>query len=273
MKIQTLVENTTCNENLGSAHGLSFYIETENHKILFDMGPEELFWENATKLGIDLKKVDLAFISHGHDDHGGGLRTFLDRNEIAKIYINKMAFGGYHSISSGELEYIGLDKSLKDSNRIIYTDTAVKIDDELTVFSDIVKSELCPTSNITLLEKVGDEMINDKFKHEQSLIIFENNKKVLFGGCAHRGVLNIISRAIEIIGMEPDYLISGFHLMMPNGNKVENFETIDKLSSKLIQYKTKYYTCHCTGIESYNRLKQKLNDQIDYIATGMSLDI
>ena len=87
IKITVLVEDTE-NENLPSAHGLSLYIETPENKILFDMGPNELFWENAEFLGIDLNTVDTAVISHGHYDHGGGLSTFLDKNKNGKVYIN-----------------------------------------------------------------------------------------------------------------------------------------------------------------------------------------
>ena len=63
MKLWTLVENTSCNENLKNEHGLSFYIETQKHKILFDFGQSDIFLENATKLGIDLSKVDIAILS------------------------------------------------------------------------------------------------------------------------------------------------------------------------------------------------------------------
>ena len=81
MKLWTLVENTSCNENLKNEHGLSFYIETQNHKILFDFGQSDIFLENANKMGIDLSKVDIAILSHGHYDHGGGLKTFMKINE------------------------------------------------------------------------------------------------------------------------------------------------------------------------------------------------
>lgn len=273
MKIYTLVENITSNKNLASAHGLSFYIETENHKILFDMGPGDLFWKNAAKLGVDLKEVDIAIISHGHDDHGGGLKTFLERNDTAKVYVNKSAFGEYYSISYGKDEYIGLDKNLSDNSRIVYTDGVTRIDQDLILFSDITGTELCPSSNVTLLEKSAHGMTKDKFNHEQSLIIQNREKNILFGGCAHRGIINILSRAAEIIGNEPDYVISGFHLMMPGGNKVENPEIMADLSNRLKNFSTKYYTCHCTGLDSYKFLKQNLNNQIDYISTGEFLTI
>ena len=92
MKIITLLENGACDAALGSAHGLSLYIETPKHRILFDMGPDEQFLSNAEKLGVDLREVDLAILSHGHYDHGGGLEAFCKRNPTAKIYLRKGAF-------------------------------------------------------------------------------------------------------------------------------------------------------------------------------------
>ena len=66
MKIVTLMENTACRSDIASAHGLSLYIETAKHKILFDMGPDNAYADNAEKLGVDLKAVDIAILSHGH---------------------------------------------------------------------------------------------------------------------------------------------------------------------------------------------------------------
>jgi 7,8-dihydropterin-6-yl-methyl-4-(beta-D-ribofuranosyl)aminobenzene 5'-phosphate synthase len=77
MLIRTLAENTSLDSRLGCQHGLSLYIETGGRKVLFDMGADGLFTENASKMGVDLASVDVAFISHGHSDHGGGLKAFL----------------------------------------------------------------------------------------------------------------------------------------------------------------------------------------------------
>lgn len=75
MKIVTLLENTACRPGLRAARGLSLYVETRRHRILFDMGPDPQFLDNARELGIDLSTVDVAVLSHGHSDHGGGLAT------------------------------------------------------------------------------------------------------------------------------------------------------------------------------------------------------
>ena len=65
MKITALLENKTNREDMLTEHGLSLYIETEKHKILFDMGQSDLFAKNAAALGIDLSSVDIAVLSHG----------------------------------------------------------------------------------------------------------------------------------------------------------------------------------------------------------------
>lgn len=43
VKIIVLLENTTESSKLKCKHGLSLYAETENHKILFDIGPNDFF--------------------------------------------------------------------------------------------------------------------------------------------------------------------------------------------------------------------------------------
>ena len=92
MKVVTLMENTVCREGFRCEHGLSLYLETGNHKILFDAGQSAAFAENAEKLGVDLSKVDFAVLSHGHYDHGGGLGKFLQIHPKAPVYVSRYAF-------------------------------------------------------------------------------------------------------------------------------------------------------------------------------------
>ena len=114
MKITTLLENKTTCDALRCEHGLSLYIETEKHKILFDSGASDAFWENARALGIDLAQVDIAFLSHAHNDHCGGLLTFLRGNRTAKVYLQKEAFGDYYVVTPTKCAFIGLDPKLHE---------------------------------------------------------------------------------------------------------------------------------------------------------------
>ncbi|WP_319370390.1 MBL fold metallo-hydrolase [uncultured Ilyobacter sp.] len=73
MNIKVLVENNSGNLCLGEK-GLSLYIEADNIKVLFDTGRTSLFIENASKIGVSLTDLDYIVLSHGHFDHGDGLR-------------------------------------------------------------------------------------------------------------------------------------------------------------------------------------------------------
>ena len=130
MKIISLLENTTQKCGMEVEHGLSLYIEANGKRILFDMGQSDLFAKNAERLGIDLSEVDVAVISHGHYDHGGGLGCFLSLNSKAPIYLSRHAFGARFNASG---KYIGLCDSLCSCERIIYTDGDTQIDENMTL--------------------------------------------------------------------------------------------------------------------------------------------
>ncbi len=193
MIIKALAENTSVSSELGCEHGLSLYIETGKHKILFDTGKSALFSKNALLMDVDLRSVDIAFISHGHYDHGGGLKTFLQLNTHAKVHISSRAFDNHYARLSNEgLKYIGLSKELLASDRFACEGGAMKIDEELALFSGVKREKLVPTGNADLLMQDGEGCVCDDFAHEQNLVICENGKSVLISGCAHCGIVNIL---------------------------------------------------------------------------------
>ena len=92
MRISVLCEDSPLCSRFEAEHGLSFLIQTEKNKILFDAGQSDLFLRNAEKLGEKLQDVDIVILSHGHYDHGNGLEYFMQRNSRAKIYVHPLAF-------------------------------------------------------------------------------------------------------------------------------------------------------------------------------------
>lgn len=272
MKIVSLVENTKYNELVDCIHGLSLYVETKRHKILFDVGPDDLFLQNAKKLNVDISKVDTVIISHGHSDHGGGLNCFLKNNSIAKIYIRRNAFGEYYSLANGFEKYIGLDKSLKDNERFIFTDNELKIDDELYLFSNITEKRFISSAGNTLMMKENLKFVQDNFLHEQILVISENNKNYMFTGCSHNGIINILSKYKEKVGGNPLFCFGGFHLYNPSLKKYAGDELITGIADELKKYDCTFYTMHCTGAEAY--LKIKLNAKnVKYLSCGERITV
>lgn len=271
MRFVTLVENS-CIDGFGCAHGLSIYIETAKHKILFDAGPDgELLLSNAAKLGIDLSKIDTVIISHGHYDHTGGLSGFFEVNSSAKIYIHSLAYYRRHfAMENSGWRYIGPDMELLRNNahRIVFNEDFLSIDDELGLFSHIPTADLLPAGNSSLYEEVDGKYVSDSFLHEQNLIICDKNKTALFAGCAHRGIINIIRGFKDIIGSHPDYVISGFHLTNP-GLKIDApDELVFAVGNELVKYPCRYYTGHCTGERPFLALKSILGENLFALKSG-----
>lgn len=271
--IKTLVENTALNKDLGCEHGLSLYIETMNHKILFDVGESELFLQNAQQLGVDIADIDYLVISHGHYDHGGGIKGFLQVNQKAKVFIHNQAFGQHYALRpNGELEYIGLDEELKEHKQIVFTSANFEISAGITLFSNVLLQEPVPKSNRGLLVEQEGEKVQDNFAHEQNLIIEEEGKILLVTGCAHNGIINILEHFHQLKGAIPHYVIGGFHLANPSGES-EDMARVDRIGEYFLRTNGKFFTCHCTGIPAYERLKAILGDKIAYLSTGSEITI
>ena len=77
-------------ERKGLKHdfGFSTVVQYKGKTILFDAGTDaKVFESNLKSLKIDLRKIDIAIVSHGHYDHIGGFDYLLSVNPKVKIYL------------------------------------------------------------------------------------------------------------------------------------------------------------------------------------------
>ncbi|MCR5666522.1 MAG: MBL fold metallo-hydrolase [Eubacterium sp.] len=274
MKIVNLIENTTGEAGCACEHGLCFYIETKQHKILMDTGQTDLVLENAQRLGIDLTQVDSVFLSHGHYDHSGGILPFAKVNDTAKIYVTKESFGDYYSTSGGSApRAIGIDPAIRELKNLNLVEGTLKLDEELELFSGVGHEIASPLTNNCLWKKVDGNLVPDDFSHEQCLVIRQEGRTYLFSGCAHHGILNIMARYKELYGGEPDYVFSGFHMMRKDGYSDEDIAFIKHTANELTDSRAKFFTGHCTGTEPYEIMKDILKEQIEYVHCGDSMEI
>lgn len=264
MKIYTLMENTPVSPDFLAEHGLSMYIETDKFKILFDTGQSTNFITNAQKLGVDLTEIDFVILSHGHYDHGGGLAEFLNINSTAPIYMQKTAFEDYYA---GQERYIGLDKNLRFSERIIFVDNQHQLAENILIQSCNESPHKYAVNTYGLKIFTNNTLSPDTFSHEQYLIIVENGKRFVFSGCSHKNVFNIVN------WLQPDILIGGFHFMTLDCNNEEDKTYLTAAADTLLAGNTQYYTCHCTGIEQYNYLKNLMHNRLHYLSSGSVISI
>lgn len=269
MKVYVLNENTSINDKFTAEHGLSLLLKGEQN-ILFDMGQGENFSRNAKALGEDLSNVDVAVVSHGHYDHGGGLPYFLKLNNRSKVYIMDSAFKPYYSLKEdGIIREIGLDKGL-NTDRIVRLTSDYVICDKLETMCNVEKIYPLPSTDSTLYkDSLG--CVQDDFLHEHNLVI-KDNGYILIVGCAHTGIKNILEHFNKKYGIMPRVVIGGFHLASRTGVG-EKEEVVKELAEYLLSTKAKFYTGHCTGLVAYDMLKSIMGDSIEYISTGKVFEV
>ena len=264
IRIVTLIEDTPGERESISEHGLSFYVETPLHKLMVDAGPSESTLVNAEKFGINLQEVDTLILSHGHYDHSGGIIPFSRINGKAAVLLQSSALGDYYN---GE-RYIGIDKRIADLPNAVICNGDKKIDNELSLFTNISGRRLWPESNLILSEEKNGVRIQDSFMHEQCLVINACKKTILLSGCAHNGILNILDKFNEIYNRYPDCVFSGFHMMKKTPYEQREIETIQAIAKELKDTPTVYYSGHCTGIPAFDIMKEIMEDKLVPIHSG-----
>lgn len=263
MKIYCLVENTAVSSVYKAEHGLSLLLETDSQRLLFDTGASTAFAENATRMGIELAKVDLAVLSHGHYDHGGGLHWLLENHPSIPVWMSPHAFSPHYNAKG---RFIGLDKALAHAASIRFIPTMVHpLADGISLHSAEILTDSISYGTNGMTRLVHGVMEQDDFRHELYVLIESNGKKVLFSGCSHRGILNIVSH------FRPDILIGGFHLTKPE--TPADWENLHYTAAALSKFPITYYTGHCTSPEAFQVLKQHLRERLHSFSSGEILNI
>lgn len=264
MKVTVLSENTTRGPKATPEFGLSLHITCGSQSILFDSGSSDNFSRNARTLGIDLARIDMAVLSHGHFDHSNGFGAFMALNDHAPIYAHAGFDGDYFKGSS---EYIGIAPELKGNDRFEAVDGIVELDEHLKLLSYDSATALHPIESEDMRMKDGGEIKPDVFAHEHYLLACEGDVRLLVTGCSHKGIANIMhwAKAEQVT-----HVIGGFHLM---GVQPGDYAKLDALADELLGYDAMYYTGHCTGIEQYAYLKSRMGDRVSYMGTGQVLEL
>lgn len=260
MIITILTENVAGGRFLAE-HGLSYLIEIDGEKILFDTGHSNVFLKNAALLGIDIcNEVENVVLSHGHWDHGDGLKFIKNKVLITHPGSFEKRFRKNDKSPVG----LGLTKAaLQRKFKLTETKKPFQLTENLYFLGEIPRlNEFESKSTPFIFENGEDDFVPD----DTALAAIVNRELVIITGCSHSGICNICEYAKIVTGISKiKAVIGGFHLKLQN---LQTFETIKYFKKNDIE---KLYPSHCTELPALVKFHEVFG--IDQVKTGMVIEI
>jgi 7,8-dihydropterin-6-yl-methyl-4-(beta-D-ribofuranosyl)aminobenzene 5'-phosphate synthase len=219
-------------------HGLSFLVEADR-KVLFDTGSSNLIQYNAQILNIDLAKIDTIVLSHGHDDHTGGLMLF----EGAKLVCHPEVFlERYRKSNHTSLGMQWPEAEIRSKFEVQTSREPVKLSDQIWFLGEIPRRNDFESKKTAFRKAdVTDDFVTD----DSGLAIVTRKGLVVVSGCAHSGICNMTEHAVIVTGEERVHMvIGGFHLQ--NDDEITQ-ATIDWMKMKNVE---QLVPSHCTGFSA-----------------------
>ena len=276
MELKVLVDNNTIIDRyfLGEP-AVSYLIRDGETKILFDVGYSDIFIKNALKMNESLMDINYVVLSHGHNDHTGGLVPLAKLYSEAKAeninHLSPMVIA--HPDTFLPKEYDGDDiGSFLGSNQIgRYFNTRLTrkplwVTDHIVFLGEIERNN--DFENIEPIGKCEESglMVADYVKDDSAIVYKSEQGLVIITGCSHAGICNIIEYAKKVC--EDDRIvdvIGGFHLLEPSKAQAEG--TLNYFSCENIKT---IHPCHCTSLKYKIQLSKATN--IDDVGVGLILN-
>jgi 7,8-dihydropterin-6-yl-methyl-4-(beta-D-ribofuranosyl)aminobenzene 5'-phosphate synthase len=132
--------------------------------------------------------------------------------------------------------------------------------------------EPLPKANCLLFQSDGFGECPDNFDHEVALKVKTSNGILVFSGCSHHGLLNILQAATQSTkGEKVAAIIGGTHLL--DSDSYIQFETRDEISGIVNEIllrhpDIKIITGHCTGSTAQQIFKESINDRFQLFHSG-----
>lgn len=272
--LTVLVDNngSAQNEFLEVEHGLSMFFRADDRLWLYDLGLSDKWAKNAVRLGIDVTSVDYLLFSHGHKDHTGGLRSFLEQNTQASIYASEQLMTHrYLTYRHDRPREISPEhKLLHDAGkRVEWLGGSCRLSPHVSIVAHTAHGYPTPVGNKYLTAIVGGIESPYAFDDELAVAIETPEGLVILSACSHGGVLNIIRSCVAFTGCRAVCaFIGGMHLV-----DLEEAEEQDDIAGLVAQLQQAYpqlelYTGHCTGPQALALLKEQWPEGVGVFYSG-----
>jgi len=279
LSLTVLVDNNTLTDwYFGSEPALSFLIETDGKKILFDTGWSDLFLQNAAKMGISLLDLDIVVLSHGHLDHSGGLFPLIrhmTRSIIEGIPVKKPLLVAhpwcFYPRPKSLVPDTGAVLSEQDLSRFFDVHTTAvpwHLTKNMVFLGEIERNfgfELAEPGMRKIIMPDGSAR-EDHILDDSALAFNLEGGLVIITGCSHAGICNIVEKAKTVCGKDRVIgIIGGLHLLKPSSVRLK--KTGEYLQHLKLQ---SLHACHCTSLSSKIALSGYC--PVQEVGTGMKLE-
>jgi 7,8-dihydropterin-6-yl-methyl-4-(beta-D-ribofuranosyl)aminobenzene 5'-phosphate synthase len=265
--ITALVENTTRGQGLLGEHGLAFWIDTGDHRVLFDTGQGLTLVANAHRLLINLARANAIVLSHGHYDHTGGLRHALNLAPDATLFMHPQVPIRRYSGYDGTVREIGMaslseQELVRESHRIVWTTHPTEIVPGIFVTGEIPRK--------TTYEDTGGNFFLDAACHkpdpvadDQAVYFDIEPGVVVILGCGHAGIINTLNYIRDVTQRPIHAVLGGMHLVNASPQRLS--QTLIALTGMNIK---KIVPAHCTGARAMAALWREFPNQIAECSVG-----
>ncbi len=271
VEIISLSDNINDSKNLLSAEGNALVVSTERGSIVFDVGRfSSVFNHNIAKLGIEAGQLHYVVLSHGHKGHVGAFQGMDFPPNAALVAGSDIWKDKLKTRSQSVFSF----RKLWETSQLPMERVRL-VEDHMYLLEDTVVAFRTPhlTWPVSWSEKYhvlrpDNTSYTDEFSEELSLCIVTEAGLIVVAGCAHRGIDNIVARAVELTGEERVLMIlGGTHIK-------EDASAFERLCAAVERYRVRYLApSHCTGVAGLCRLMEKYPEKMITFHTGIKLSV
>ncbi len=274
MRVVVLVEDYSGYESPFLAqHGVSFLIEKNGRRLLFDTGQSAYpVLHNMGLLGIKPGNIDYVFLSHCHYDHTGGLLEILKAIGRRVPVIAHPTLFRRHFVTRPYLRDVGIPfrrEDVEELAELYLTAEPVEIVEGLWSTGEIRDREDFERAGIGVYTLKDGKVVEDELLDDMSIVAKTEEGLVVVSGCSHAGIVGIVKHAVRLTGEEKvGAVIGGFHLIDASEGRIKR--TVEEFKKLGVE---EVYTGHCTGLRAESEFMNAYGENFHKLHSGMVIEL